>query len=139
MFNFMSEKGTHQVTLFNDTKNQEQNKKLCYTHTNTYGTYVLFGGFGIGDLKCLVGREAPGATAAAAARAVRVAGGVHAPPPPPPRAHPPPRRATRPRSPPVLRPARFARPLAHPPPAAMLSAPSLSIKGEGVKKLTNKQ
>lgn len=57
-------------------------------------TDVFLGGLGVGDLQRLVGREAPGAAAAAAARAVRVPGGVHAT-----RAHPPPRRATRTRTP----------------------------------------
>lgn len=58
-----------------------------------WSSYVVLGGLWVGDLQRLVGREAPGATAAAAARTVRVAGGVHAPPPLPPRPpHPPPRR-----------------------------------------------
>lgn len=64
---------------------------------NYDGSHLLLGGLGVGDLQGLVGREAPGAAAAAAARAVRVAGGVHAPAPT--RAHPPPRRATLPRPP----------------------------------------
>lgn len=93
-------------------------------------TYVLLGRLGVGDLQSLVGREAPGASAAAAARAVRVAGGVHAPPPPP-RAHPPPRRATPP--PECLRPR--PRPALLPLSPPHRSAPSLHQTKQIYKKI----